>query len=114
MGAPPQQRLCKGRLPLPGRVGQGGALGDAHRLLRRHEERARLLQGSAKTVLTPLLTSLVHLCQVSFGVHSNEERAARMYDRAMIIEKGRAAKTNFSLADYEAEVAQYKAFCKQW
>jgi hypothetical protein len=51
---------------------------------------------------------------VSFGVHSNEERAARMYDRAMIIEKGRAAKTNFSLADYEAEVAQYKAFCKQW
>ena len=50
---------------------------------------------------------------MSFGVHSNEERAARMYDRAMIVEKGRAAKTNFPLAHYEAEVAQYQAICRR-
>ena len=36
-----------------------------------------------------------------------------MYDRAIIIEKGRAAKTNFPLIQYEAEVAQYQGFCRQ-
>lgn len=53
------------------------------------------------------------IVQVSFGVHDDEERAGRMYDRAMILEKGRAAKTNFPLTDYEAEVAAYRAFCAQ-
>ena len=33
--------------------------------------------------------------QVSFGIHETEEEAARQYDRALIVEKGRAAKTNF-------------------
>lgn len=46
---------------------------------------------------------------MSFGVHDEEERAARMYDRAIILEKGRAAKTNFPLADYDAEVADFEA-----
>ena len=50
---------------------------------------------------------------MSFGVHDDEERAARMYDRAMIIEKGRAAKTNFPLSEYEAEVSRYRAYCLQ-
>ena len=47
--------------------------------------------------------------QVSFGIHETEEKAARQYDRALIIEKGRAAKTNFPLTDYELEVDQYEA-----
>ena len=47
--------------------------------------------------------------QVSFGIHVSEEAAARQYDRALIVEKGRAAKTNFPLADYDAEVADYEA-----
>lgn len=46
--------------------------------------------------------------QVSFGVHSTEEGAARQYDRALIIMKGRLAKTNFPTADYEKEVAAYE------
>ena len=50
---------------------------------------------------------------MSFGVHDDEERAARMYDRAMIIEKGRGAKTNHPLSDYDGEVAQYRAYCLQ-
>lgn len=48
--------------------------------------------------------------QVSFGVHDTEEGAARQYDRGMIIEKGAAAKTNFPLRDYIAEVRRYEAF----
>ena len=48
--------------------------------------------------------------QVSFGVHDEEERAARMYDRAIILEKGRAAKTNFPLHDYDREIAAFEAF----
>jgi hypothetical protein len=44
---------------------------------------------------------------VSFGVFENEEGAARQYDRALILEKGRAAKTNFPLRDYVGEVAAY-------
>ena len=46
-------------------------------------------------------------------MHDDEERAARMYDRAMIIEKGRGAKTNHPLSDYDGEVAQYRAYCLQ-
>lgn len=45
---------------------------------------------------------------VSFGVFDSEEAAARQYDRALILEKGRSAKTNFPLRDYEAEVAEYR------
>ena len=52
----------------------------------------------------------VHVCQVSFGVHDEEERAGRMYDRAIIVERGRGAKTNFPLHDYEQEIADFEAF----
>ena len=45
--------------------------------------------------------------QVSFGNHDTEEEAARQYDRALVIEKGRGAKTNFHLADYENEQEEY-------
>ena len=45
--------------------------------------------------------------QVSFGVHKSETDAARQYDRALIIVKGRLAKTNFPIANYDAEVAAY-------
>ena len=51
--------------------------------------------------------------QVSFGVHKDEEMAGRMYDRAMILQKGRGAKTNFPMTDYDAEVAAYKSFCAE-
>lgn len=51
-----------------------------------------------------------HLWQVSFGVHDEEERAGRMYDRAIIVERGRSAKTNFPLHDYEQEIADFEAF----
>lgn len=44
---------------------------------------------------------------MSFGVHKSEADAARQYDRALIIVKGRLAKTNFPIADYDAEVAAY-------
>jgi hypothetical protein len=47
------------------------------------------------------------LCQVSFGNHETEEEAARQYDRALVVEKGRGAKTNFPLTNYEREVEQY-------
>ena len=47
--------------------------------------------------------------QVSFGVFESEDEAARQYDRALILEKGRAAKTNFAMRDYEAEAAAYEA-----
>ena len=48
--------------------------------------------------------------QVSFGVHEDEESAARQYDRALLIEKGRAAKTNFPLPDYEKEAKEFEEF----
>lgn len=48
--------------------------------------------------------------QVSFGVHEDEESAARQYDRALLIEKGRAAKTNFPLPDYEKESKEFEDF----
>ena len=56
----------------------------------------------------PLPTHLPCL-QVSFGVFEGEEDAARQYDRALILEKGRAAKTNFPIRDYEGEAAEYEA-----
>ena len=48
--------------------------------------------------------------QVSFGVHKSEQDAARQYDRALIIVKGRLAKTNFPMTDYEAEVKTFEAY----
>ena len=48
--------------------------------------------------------------QVSFGIHETEEEAARQYDRALIIEKGRAAKTNFPLGVYDEEVSSFEKF----
>ncbi len=45
---------------------------------------------------------------MSFGVHKTEVEAARQYDRALIIVKGRLAKTNFPVADYDKEVAAYE------
>ena len=45
---------------------------------------------------------------MSFGVHEDEESAARQYDRALLIEKGRAAKTNFPLPDYEKEAKEFE------
>ena len=48
--------------------------------------------------------------QVSFGVHKTEQEAARQYDRALIIVKGRLAKTNFPMADYEREVETYESY----
>lgn len=44
-------------------------------------------------------------------MHEDEEVAGRMYDRAMILQKGRSAKTNFPMTDYDVEVAAYKTFC---
>ena len=44
---------------------------------------------------------------VSFGVYDTEEDAARQYDRALIIQRGRGAKTNFDVSAYDQEVAQY-------
>ena len=58
----------------------------------------------------PAHTFLTNPClQVSFGVFEGEEDAARQYDRALILEKGRAAKTNFPIRDYEGEAAEYEA-----
>ena len=33
-----------------------------------------------------------------------------MYDRAIIVERGRGAKTNFPLHDYEQEIAGFETF----
>ena len=44
---------------------------------------------------------------VSFGVYDTEEDAARQYDRALIIQRGRGAKTNFDVSAYDQEVSQY-------
>ncbi|BDA44863.1 probable AP2-like ethylene-responsive transcription factor PLT2 at C-terminar half [Coccomyxa sp. Obi] len=49
---------------------------------------------------------------VSFGIHETEEEAARQYDRALIIEKGRAAKTNFPLGVYDDEVTAFEQFVR--
>ena len=43
---------------------------------------------------------------VSLGDHDTEEEAAHAFDRAAISKGGRAAKTNFPVADYEAEIAE--------
>ena len=43
-------------------------------------------------------------------MHEDEESAARQYDRALLIEKGRAAKTNFPLPDYEKEANEFETF----
>lgn len=43
-------------------------------------------------------------------MHEDEESAARQYDRALLIEKGRAAKTNFPLPDYEQEAKEFEMF----
>lgn len=50
---------------------------------------------------------------MSFGVHDSEEAAARQYDRALVIVKGRSAKTNFPVSDYEREVSDYEAYLVQ-
>ena len=66
---------------------------------------------------------MISSSQVSFGVHKTEQDAARQYDRALIIVKGRLAKTNFPMADYEREVEVYESYvlercvpraCPQW
>lgn len=44
---------------------------------------------------------------MSFGIFDTENAAAKQYDRALIIEKGRSAKTNFPLKEYEQEAAEY-------
>lgn len=55
------------------------------------------------------------MAQVSFGIHDTEEEAARQYDRALIIEKGRAAKTNFPLGVYDEEVSNFEKFvARRW
>jgi hypothetical protein len=43
-------------------------------------------------------------------MHTTEESAARHYDRALIIEKGRAAKTNFPVTDYDEEICEFEAY----
>jgi len=44
---------------------------------------------------------------VSFGVYTSEEEAARQYDRALIVQRGRSAKTNFAIATYDREISEY-------
>lgn len=44
---------------------------------------------------------------MSFGIFDSEDGAARQYDRALIIEKGKAAKTNFPLREYDKEAIEY-------
>ena len=70
--------------------------------------------GGAKSV-SPVLQETLGCSgtQVSLGMHDTEIEAARAYDRALIIEKRRAAKTNFPLADYEGEVQEYEALLLQ-
>jgi len=43
---------------------------------------------------------------VSLGDHDTEEEAAHAFDRAAINKGGKAAKTNFPMAEYEAEVTE--------
>lgn len=56
------------------------------------------------------MSGIVQCVQVSFGIHETEEEAARQYDRALIVEKGRAAKTNFPLQVYDDEVIAFEGF----
>ena len=71
-------------------------------ILRRDLPRSHLFTWCAATKPPPL--------QVSFGIFDLEADAARQYDRALILEKGRSAKTNFPLRDYQREVAEYEAY----
>ena len=41
---------------------------------------------------------------LSLGDHDSEVEAARAWDRAAVHKSGRAARTNFPLSDYEAEM----------
>lgn len=41
-------------------------------------------------------------------MHKTEEEAARQYDRALIIVKGRLAKTNFPVGDYDREIETFE------
>jgi hypothetical protein len=61
-------------------------------------------------VTVRLMIACTGAWQVSFGIHETEEEAAKQYDRALIIEKGRAAKTNFPLAVYDKEVVAFEGF----
>lgn len=47
---------------------------------------------------------------VSFGVYETEEEAARQYDRALIIQRGRSAKTNFNIFLYQTEIFEYEKY----
>uniref|UniRef100_A0A7S2Z109 AP2/ERF domain-containing protein n=1 Tax=Chloropicon laureae TaxID=464258 RepID=A0A7S2Z109_9CHLO len=47
---------------------------------------------------------------VSFGIYENEVEAARQYDRALVIARGRSAKTNFALSFYCKEIKTYETF----
>lgn len=44
----------------------------------------------------------------SLGDHDTEEEAARAFDRAAIKKAGASAKTNFSMQDYQDEVADLR------
>eukprot|EP00850_Spirogloea_muscicola_P012323 SM000079S22441 [mRNA] locus=s79:201692:211589:+ [translate_table: standard] len=46
---------------------------------------------------------------VSFGIYETEEEAARGYDRALIVERGLDAKTNFCISEYINETEAAKA-----
>lgn len=72
-------------------------------LIRRH------VQTSCQTYGQRSPSKCLVPAQVSFGIHETEEEAARQYDRALIVEKGRAAKTNFPIVLYEEEVAYFEA-----
>jgi hypothetical protein len=120
--APKEQCLHAGQVPLQGRVGTQWSLGSAHRRIWRPEERTllrttlltmRSLLGALPTCsVVCLLGDCMQQCmstvQVSFGVHKTEEEAARQYDRALIIVKGRLAKTNFPVSDYDTEIQEYE------
>ena len=94
-----------------GRSGEAGAL--ATRGVRSAVPQGRtswpLLELSGHSTLS-LTHSQPALLQVSFGVYDSEEEAARQYDRALIVEKGRSAKTNFPVRDYDVEVAEFEAW----
>jgi hypothetical protein len=47
---------------------------------------------------------------VSFGVYGTEEEAARQYDRALITQRGRSAKTNFNIFLYQTEIMEYEKY----
>ncbi|QDZ25674.1 AP2-like ethylene-responsive transcription factor [Chloropicon primus] len=44
----------------------------------------------------------------TFGFFETEEDAARQYDRALLIQKGRSAKTNFNVFFYQTEMMEYE------